>query len=189
MTETTETTEKRRESRLSPAGLAALLELAAAEMDPDAITAFAETAARLDDRHSIKNKYAIWVQCPDAVQVYGYMEWQQHGRQVRYGQSAIGIFAPLTRRTGTEEKGGEDAKRTPEEKAGKDEKSRERVLHGFKVAWVYDLSQTKPLDCPCPRKGPCTCPPPEPPAPAGTAPPTGDIQDLLDALTEDPDDQ
>ncbi len=37
----------------------------------------------------------ISMQCPDATQVAGFRRWQELGRQVRKGEKAIRILAPM----------------------------------------------------------------------------------------------
>ncbi|WP_433242590.1 ArdC family protein [Actinomadura nitritigenes] len=171
--------------RMSPADLGALVEFAAAQMDPAAVAAFADAAQRLPDRYTLNNKFAIWAQCPDVTEVHGFWAWQDRGRRVRKGESGIGVFAALTEKADDDEDGAKPAK---DGEDGKNAKSKERRLKGFTVSWVYDLSQTKPMKCPCP-KGTCTCPLPAPSDEAGTAPDPQDVQALIDALTEDADEQ
>lgn len=72
-------------------------------------------------RYSASNLLMIYLQRPDATQVAGYRQWQHLGRQVRKGEKAIRIFAPMTR---------------------KDEDG-ERKLIGFKMVSVFDYAQTE----------------------------------------------
>ncbi|MHB1870807.1 MAG: ArdC-like ssDNA-binding domain-containing protein [Steroidobacteraceae bacterium] len=74
--------------------------------------------------YSFGNQLLIVAQCPQASQVAGYVTWQQHGRQVRKGEQAIAILAPMlvTKDKDTEEE--------------------RKVLVGFRVARVFDVSQT-----------------------------------------------
>ncbi len=83
-------------------------------------------------RYSLRNTLLIAFQCPHATHVAGFRKWLELGRCVRKGETAIRIFAPVRyhRR--------DDDERTDNEKAG------EQVV-GFKLAYVFDVSQTDPL--------------------------------------------
>ena len=74
-------------------------------------------------RYSFNNSFLIYIQCPEATYVAGYRKWQQLGRQVRKGEKAISILAPIIKKV---------------EEEGKEEK---RPV-GFRTASVFDLSQT-----------------------------------------------
>ncbi|MDX2007111.1 MAG: ArdC family protein [Meiothermus sp.] len=75
------------------------------------------------NRYSLHNQLLIALQKPDATQVAGYQVWKDMGRQVRRGEQGIRILAPLFRKPKTEE---EESK----------------VVYGFKVVSVFDVSQT-----------------------------------------------
>jgi antirestriction protein ArdC len=74
--------------------------------------------------YSLNNQLLIAMQRPDATRVAGYKAWQALGRHVNKGERGIAILAPLTRR------------------ARDDDDEGKRVLVGFKVVRVYDISQT-----------------------------------------------
>jgi antirestriction protein ArdC len=76
-------------------------------------------------RYSFGNVIMILSQHPNATHVAGYRAWQDMGRQVRKGEKAITILAPIIRKV--EDKTGEDVKR----------------LTGFKGSSVFDISQTE----------------------------------------------
>ena len=79
-------------------------------------------------RYSLFNQLLIASQMPDATRVAGYKSWQRQGRQVRKGEHAIWILAPL-KRTWTEP----------------DEAGVERTytkLMGFSGTAVFDVTQT-----------------------------------------------
>lgn len=76
-------------------------------------------------RYSFNNLLLIWIQCPDATAVAGYRAWQAKGRQVRKGEHAIAILAPLAR-TMDDETTGETVRR----------------IVGFRAARVFDIAQT-----------------------------------------------
>lgn len=75
--------------------------------------------------YSARNCLLIFAQRPGASRVAGYRGWQELGRQVRRGEEGIRILAPVSY-------------------AVEDEGSGEKVraLVGFKVASVFDVSQT-----------------------------------------------
>jgi len=80
--------------------------------------------------YSFRNTLLITIQRPDATQVAGFRAWQLLGRQVRKGEKAIWILAPVTRKVNDE--GTTDGDTT----------DRTRVLCGFKPAYVFDVTQT-----------------------------------------------
>jgi hypothetical protein len=87
-------------------------------------------------RYSFGNVLLIAAQRPDATHVAGFRRWNELGRHVMKDQRGIGIMAPLVR------------KRRGEVEAGKEEvQGDEKILRGFRVVYVFDVSQTegKPL--------------------------------------------
>ena len=83
--------------------------------------------------YSLNNTAMIYLQKPRAQFLKGYKSWQKLGRQVKKGEKAIKIFAPMSRKT--------------ENKDGKEE----RRLSGFRLISVFDLSQTEETMTSCPR--------------------------------------
>ncbi len=82
-------------------------------------------------RYSARNVMLIRAAFPTATRLGGYRFWPTVGRHVRKGESGIAILAPcLYRASKTDDAGGDDA---PEAK---------RVLRGFRVTYVWDVSQT-----------------------------------------------
>src|SRR5207248_10712517 len=82
-------------------------------------------------RYSLRNTLLIAFQCPHATHVAGFRRWLELGRCVRKGEKAIRIFAPVRyRRRDSEQTDGDEA---------------QEQLVGFKVAAVFDVSQTEPL--------------------------------------------
>lgn len=77
--------------------------------------------------YSPTNCLLILSQCPDATRVAGYKAWQAMRRQVRRGERAIRIYAPIVVRS--------------DEKA-EDSANARRVV-GFRLASVFDVSQTE----------------------------------------------
>ena len=82
-------------------------------------------------RYSIGNVLLIQGQREDATNVAGFRAWQQQGRQVKKGEKGIMIRAPYSLSKKSED-------------AGKEE---ERIF-GFKVAYVFDISQTEGEEVP-----------------------------------------
>jgi hypothetical protein len=82
-------------------------------------------------RYSLRNTLLIALQCPYATHVAGFRRWLELDRCVRKGEKAIRIFAPVRYRQ-------RDAEQAEPEK-------NEPQLVGFKLAAVFDVSQTDPL--------------------------------------------
>ena len=79
--------------------------------------------------YSFNNVLLIAAQCPEATQVAGYRSWRKLNRHVRAGEKAIWILAPIRYRR--------------EDSVG----DTERVVRGFKLVPVFDVSQTEASDC------------------------------------------
>jgi hypothetical protein len=79
-------------------------------------------------RYSFNNQVLIWQQAHErgfeATQVAGYKKWRELGRQVRRGEKGLMVYVPRTK--------------TVEENNG----DKTRVLTGFGVGFVFDISQT-----------------------------------------------
>ena len=74
--------------------------------------------------YSPSNIFLIMLARPDASQVMGYQAWKQVGRFVKKGEKGIPIFAPMIR------------------KEDPDDDNSPKVLHGFRVVYVFDVGQT-----------------------------------------------
>jgi len=74
--------------------------------------------------YSPSNIFLIMLAKPDATMVAGFQAWKKMGRYVKKGEHGIPIFAPMIHK--------EDPDRDDSPK----------VLHGFRVVYVYDVSQT-----------------------------------------------
>ena len=79
--------------------------------------------------YSLHNQILIAMQKPDATRVMGYRKWQDVGRQVNKGESAIKIFYP---QFGIVEQEDPDT----------GEKKKAQILRGFGIGNVFDVSQT-----------------------------------------------
>lgn len=86
-----------------------------------------EVASRFH-RYSFQNVMLILGQRPDASRVAGFRKWQELGRQVRKGETAIRIFAPMVKRIEVEDEDGEVEVR--------------RRVSGFRLVPVFDIAQT-----------------------------------------------
>ena len=76
---------------------------------------------------------AIAMQRPDAVRVAGFHTWRELGRYVKKGEKGIQILAPLVARRRDAE--ADDSDNSPR-------------VYGFRVVYVFDLSQTEGKDLP-----------------------------------------
>ncbi len=76
-------------------------------------------------KYSWNNVLLILMQSAEATHVAGYKTWAALGRQVRQGEKGIGILCPAFKKK-TEDDGAE-----------------ERQLAGFRVGYVFDISQTE----------------------------------------------
>ncbi len=89
------------------------------------------TAARFHD-YSLGNWLLLWAQAEDRATMVtrpaGYRTWQQLGRQVRRGEQGYRILAPITRRITADKAESEQAA---------------RIVTGFRVVTVFDVSQTE----------------------------------------------
>ncbi len=82
--------------------------------------------------YSFNNQLLIASQYPSATHVAGFKTWKTLGRCVRKGEKGIAILAPVVRKV-TEE---------AEDHTTDDTKNEKRRLTGFRVAYVFDISQT-----------------------------------------------
>lgn len=73
----------------------------------------------------------IEAQRPDETRIAGFHAWRRLGRQVRKGERAIWIVAPIRRRDAVQS---DDADDTPKVN---------RVLAGFRATAVFDVRQTE----------------------------------------------
>ncbi len=75
-------------------------------------------------QYSPSNIFLIMLARPDATHVAGFQAWKKMGRYVKKGEHGIPIFAPMIHR--------EDP----------DDDNSPKVLSGFRVVYVFDVSQT-----------------------------------------------
>src|SRR5437660_7049076 len=98
-----------------------LTEGIAALANGDEWTAWLKTQSRFH-RYSFNNTLLIGRQCPTATQVAGFHRWRELNRSVRKGEKGIKILAPCVYKSEAEDD--------------------ERVVKGFRVAYVFDVEQT-----------------------------------------------
>jgi antirestriction protein ArdC len=88
-------------------------------------------------RYSLRNTLLIAFQCPQATHVAGFRRWLELGRCVRKGEKAIRIFAPVRYRRANPGHVNENDTKA--------EDQQQQQLVGFRLAAVFDVSQTEPL--------------------------------------------
>lgn len=92
--------------------------------------------------YSFQNAMLIYSQNPEATFVKGYKSWNQLGRYVKKGATGLAILAPCYKKV-EEFKEPENASVYQDKEAQKETK---RILAGFKVTYVYDISDTDGSD-------------------------------------------
>jgi antirestriction protein ArdC len=88
-------------------------------------------AARHFHNYSFSNTMLIYGQMKTASHVAGFHAWRKLGRNVRRGEHAIWILAPVTRR------------RSEDDEATVDEGPKRRVAIAFRAVPVFDITQTE----------------------------------------------
>jgi antirestriction protein ArdC len=89
-------------------------------------------------RYSFGNSLLIMFQRPDATQVAGFHRWKELGRFVKKGEQGIAILAPLVSRV---KPSADDSEAEATSESALPPPPR-KVLRGFKVVHVFDVSQT-----------------------------------------------
>ncbi|MEV7177874.1 ArdC-like ssDNA-binding domain-containing protein [Kitasatospora sp. NPDC093679] len=113
----------------------AVLQLATSEGWTAMLDKLAQRAGTEIGRYSFANMITIMMQCPQATAVCSFKQWKERGRQVRKGEKAIRIWAPMTGVRRDERTG---------EPVTNDQGEEKRWLR-FKLVPVFDISQTEPL--------------------------------------------
>jgi antirestriction protein ArdC len=90
--------------------------------------------------YSFRNCMLIARQFPQATYVAGYRAWPKFGRHVKKGEKGIAILAPLVYK--------QKADDAADERRESDNETSECAVRGFKVAHVFDISQTEGDDLP-----------------------------------------
>jgi hypothetical protein len=103
----------------------------------EALTNYLTAMSRFHS-YSFGNVLEIARQMPSAKRVAGFWTWKNLGRSVKAGQKGIRILAPIV-----------GVRRKKDADASQDiTKQNERVLLGFRNAYVFDISQTDGVDLP-----------------------------------------
>jgi hypothetical protein len=103
----------------------------------EALTNYLTAMSRFHN-YSFGNVLEIARQMPTATRVAGFWAWKNLGRYVNAGAKGIRILAPIV-----------GVRRKKDSEAEKDiTKQNERVLVGFRNAYVFDISQTNGVDLP-----------------------------------------
>jgi len=97
--------------------------------------------------YSFGNTLLILFQCPHASYVAGFSKWKEMGRFVQKGQQGIEILAPLIGKKKTDD-AGTDSDLSGEQN---DSGTTKKVLYGFRVVYVFDVSQTSGEPLPSPN--------------------------------------
>lgn len=96
-------------------------------------------------QYSFGNCILIAIQKPDAKHVAGFGRWKDLGRFVKKGEKGIAILAPLV---GKRKKDGAESSRLPDEPKDSGDATSGKVLYGFRVVHVFDVSQTEGQELP-----------------------------------------
>lgn len=100
-------------------------------------------------RYSLNNSILIAVQTGGkATQVASYTTWKAFGRTVNKGEKGIRIFSPVPYRTKEDfPKTAPTTEASPSQEGNADHREQDPPRIGFRVAYVFDISQTsgKPL--------------------------------------------
>ena len=97
--------------------------------------------------YSLNNTLLIAMQKPDSSTVAGFNTWKSLGRQEKKGEKAIQILAPIIYKKKREKEGEKDDRiSNKEDKPLKEET--EKILVGFKVVNVFDISSTEGKELP-----------------------------------------
>lgn len=99
-------------------------------------------AAKFHD-YSFNNTVLIWAQAHHASYVAGYQAWLQLGRQVRKGEKAISILAPVI--SGKDQPAQQPGP-TPAAASGGFAVEPPRRIVGVRNASIFDVSQTDPVN-------------------------------------------
>lgn len=120
--------------------------------DSAALTAYLTTMSRFY-RYSFGNVLLIAFQNPGATHVAGFNTWKGMGRTVLKGEKGIMILAPLARRgketeAGEGGSGGKEDQQCHTETKEKGSNKSSSGVWGFRVVYVFDISQTEGEELP-----------------------------------------
>ncbi len=86
------------------------------------------------NNYSLRNQILIYLQNPNATHVNGMKAWNFYGRSINKGEESIRIIAPIIKKEEIHE---DSAYETDDQ-----EPKYKDVLAGYKVSYVFDISQT-----------------------------------------------
>ena len=96
----------------------------------EVLKSYLETMSRFHN-YSLRNLMLIAMQRPEATRVAGFHAWRKSGRYVQKGEKGIAIVAPLLYK-----------------KASDEPDSTEVDIQGYRVVYVFDVSQTDGQELP-----------------------------------------
>lgn len=96
-------------------------------------------------QYSFCNCMLIYMQQPDASLVAGFNKWKDMNRFVKKGAKGISILAPLV---GKRKQGQSKADAVAAQASDNEGESTGKVLYGFRVVYVFDVSQTEGQELP-----------------------------------------
>ena len=102
------------------------------------------------NNYSLNNSIMIAMQKPNATMVQGFNAWKDLGRFVQKGEKGIKILAPNIKKMDMEKIDPKTEKPKLDEKGEKVTEKKD-VLTGFRIAYVYDVSQTDGKEIPSVR--------------------------------------
>ncbi len=100
--------------------------------------------------YSFNNTLLIAAQKPEATMVKGFKEWQKEGRFVDKGEKGLRILAPLVGKVQME-KIDKETKKPVIDSKGNAITEDKKVIKGFKMVSVFDVSQTSGKEIPSVR--------------------------------------
>ena len=95
-------------------------------------------------QYSFGNCIMIYMQKPDATLVAGFGRWKEMNRFVKKGEKGIAILAPLIGKRKKDLESSE-SKMVPSDEPSKQDA---KVLYGFRVVFVFDVTQTDGQELP-----------------------------------------
>lgn len=114
------------------------LSLALQQGKSELLVRYLDTMSRFH-RYSFGNCMLIMSQKPDATHVAGFYRWRELHRWVRKGEPGIAILAPIVRRKNS---------RDQDEQRDNSATHSTRLVSGFRVVHVFDISQTEGKELP-----------------------------------------
>jgi len=96
-------------------------------------------------QYSFGNCILIYMQKPDATLVAGFGRWREQNRFVRKGEKGIAILAPLV---GKRKKDSDASEPQPQSTNATSKENSPKVLYGFRVVHIFDVSQTEGQELP-----------------------------------------